>query len=175
MKTMNDIFTKWLSSGNTNSCYIEKSCYTFIMIRLEKSKNFDYLFYQKNYNHMSISNNIFEYMGIYYKQDNLLCDVQYELRDIVEGFKSIENKSEKSLLKQLGETVRYKAENLVKNDRNNLQIRELKGSHFIRVFNYNKYFAERDTREFYFNNKPILGEKDLLLEYILDPENYAKK
>lgn len=184
MEIMNDIFIKWLSSGNTNPCYIEKDWYTLIIIRLEKSKNFDYLFCQKNYNHMSISNNIFEYVGIYYKQDNSLYDVQYELRDIVEDFKSIETKSKNSLLKQLEETVRYKVENLVNNDRNNLQITELKNSHFIEVFNYTKYSAERDAREFYFNNKPIIfqcsyvakfEEKELLFEYILDPENYAQK
>lgn len=41
---MNDIFTKWLYSGDTKPCYFNFGIITFIIIRLEKNKNFDYLF-----------------------------------------------------------------------------------------------------------------------------------
>lgn len=181
---MNDIFTKWLYSGDTKPCYFNFGIITFIIIRLEKNKNFDYLFCQENYNYSSISNISFKYAGIYCKQNKSLYDIQRELKNIVEDFESMKDKSRKSLLEQLAKTVHHKVENFINNDRNNLQITELKDSEPLSRLDDIKLSANNKAREFYFNDKPIIyrcsyvhndWKEDSLLEYILYPDNYAQK
>lgn len=181
---MNDTFTNWLLSSDTSPYYFQIGITTLIITRLEKNKNFDCLFCQENYNYPSISNDSFKYAGIYCKQNSSLYDIQQELKNVIEDFESMKDKSRKSLLEQLAKTVSYKVENFINNDRNNLQITELKNSQLLNRLDDAKFYAKRTARESYFDDKPIIYhcsyihndcEEDSLLEYILDPDNYAQK
>lgn len=181
---MNDTFTNWLYSGDTNPCYLNRRMDTLIIIRLEKNKNFDYLFCQENYNYSGISDNPFQYVGIYCKQNISLYDIQRKLKDIVGNFESMEDKSKKSLLEQLKETFRHKVEDFINNDRNNLQITELKNSELLERLKETEVDARKSACKFYFDDRSIIyrcfyikhdWEEDSLLEYILDPDNYAQK
>lgn len=181
---MSDTFTKWLFSGDTHICYFQRGNGLVIIIRIEQNKNFDYLFIQENYECLSVSNTAFKYAGIYCKRDKSLYDLQRELKNIVEDFEIMKDKNRKSLLEQLAKTVRHRVENFINNDRNNLQITELKDSKILRKLEDTKFRAKEEARKVYFNAKPIIYQcsyvpdnwkEDSLLEYILDSESYAQK
>ena len=75
---MNDIFTSWLASGDIEQCCFQEKGDTYIMIRVEKAPDFEYLFCQQQDNGKGVTrNSSFKYAGIYCRKDGLLYDMQY--------------------------------------------------------------------------------------------------
>lgn len=70
---MNEIFTSWLASGDTGQCCFQEKGDTYIMIRVEKSPEFEYLFCQRQNGKNGLTRDSpFKYAGIYCKKDGLL-------------------------------------------------------------------------------------------------------
>ncbi|MEI3060725.1 MAG: hypothetical protein V8T29_08715 [Oscillospiraceae bacterium] len=54
---MNDIFTSWLASGDIEQCCFQEKGDTYIMIRVEKAPDFEYLFCQQQDNGKGVTRN----------------------------------------------------------------------------------------------------------------------
>lgn len=84
---------------------------TYIMIRVEKSPEFEYLFCQRQNGKNGLTrDSSFKYAGIYCKKDGLLYDAQYPLTNMEDGGEELRNRSEEALWRQLKAAVREKVE-----------------------------------------------------------------
>lgn len=176
-----DKFVEWLTSGDKKPFEMGKEygcqvCPYFI-IRVEKNADFDYLFCQSK----GISCKDFEFFGVYCKQDGRVYNKHYccILPEEVTG------KSTDILLKELTDTVRGKVEDMIQNDRSNLQVTEVTDPFILRNIEYLPQRVKEYARDLYLEgSEPVVFccnyikerfAEDELLAYILDPEGYAKE
>lgn len=188
-KNMNDRFSDWLSSESVGPYCIQGRGCNYILIRVEKNADFEYLYCQKRYGGIrSISNEKFEFAGIYCRKDGLLYDAGSDLTSIAEDPESLKARSAKELRKQLEAAVRAKVEAVIGNDRNNLQVTELTSLSLINALEYAyQYRAAEDARKHYLsvvdyehrafscNYVPDQWKEETLLSYIADPEGYMRE
>lgn len=186
---MNDLFSDWLSSGSAGPCCIQGRRCNYILIRVEKNADFEYLYCQEQYGGIrSISNEKFEFAGIYCRKDGLLYDAGNDLTSIAEDPEPLKARSAQSLRKRLEADVRAKVEAVIGNDRNNLQITELTSLSLIKNLEYAyQYHAAEDARKHYLsivnyehrafscNYVPAQWTEETLLSYIADPEGYIQE
>lgn len=186
---MNDIFASWLASGDMGQCRFQEKGNTYILIRVEKSPDFEYLFCQRQYNQKELTrDNSFKYVGIYCRKDGLLYDAEYDLINMEEKPEELRNRSEEVLWRQLKAAVRKKVEAAIDNDRSNLTITEVKDSSLLSRLEYAfKYTAKETARKHFLDTvdfeppafkcryDPDRWTEDMLLSCILDPEGYADK
>lgn len=184
---MNNIFTNWLASENKSPLFLKENSYKYIILKLEKNKDFDYLYCQKRWNNSSAAyREPFIYVGIYCKRNNLLYDVPYEFRDLVPESENIASKN--VLLNQMEKIVRCKVENIINNDRHNLEITQLTDKSLLEDLEmFYTYYSKREARNYFLNNEelePMVFQcsytskawtENGLLEYILDSDGYAQK
>lgn len=184
---MNDTFTNWLASGDMGQCCFQEKGDTYIMIRVEKSPDFEYLFCQQRYNGKSLTrDSSFKYAGIYCRKDGLLYDMSYPFTDMAESHEGLRNRSEEALWRQLKAAVREKVEAAIGNDRSNLIITEVTDSSLLNRLEYAlKYSAKEQARKHFLDTvdfeppvfqchyDPDRWTEDMLLSCILDPEGYA--
>ena len=108
---MNDLFSNWLASGDAGPCCFQEKGYHYILIRVEKNADFEYLFCLRQYNKDGlVRDSTFKYAGIYCRKDGLLYDIQYSLSDIVESLEGIEERSPEILREKLKKAVWEKVE-----------------------------------------------------------------
>lgn len=186
---MNDVFTSWLSSEDRGWCGFQDKGYFYIVIRVEKTPDFDYLFCQRRYREEGLlRDSAFKYAGIYCKRDGLLYDAQYELKGIEHELGTMADKSAPFLLEQLKKAVRQKVETVIGNDPANLSITELTDKDILTRMEYAcKHYAKEEARRRYLDTvdfeppvfccgyEPERWTEDSLLAYILDTESYAQK
>lgn len=186
---MNEIFTSWLASGDTGQCCFQEKGDTYIMIRVEKSPEFEYLFCQRQNGKNGLTrDSSFKYAGIYCKKDGLLYDAQYPLTNMEDGGEELRNRSEEALWRQLKAAVREKVESAIGNDRSNLTITEVTDSSLLNRLEYAlKYSAKETARKHFLDTvdfeppvfqcryDPDRWTEDMLLSCILDPESFADK
>ena len=186
---MNDTFTSWLASGDMGQCCFQEKGYGYIVIRVEKSPDFEYLFSQRRYDKEGMKrDSTFKYVGIYCRKDGLLYDVEHDLASIEDDPEPLQKRSAEALREQLKAAVREKVEAAIGNDRNSLQVTELTNSELLSRLDYvYKHSAREAARKHYLdtvgfeppvfccNYGPGQWKEDSLLAYILDPEGYAQK
>lgn len=186
---MNDIFTSWLASGDMGQCSFQEKGYSYIVIRVEKSPDFEYLFSQRRYDKEGLKrDSTFKYVGIYCRKDGLIYDAEYDLTSMEDDPEPLKRRSAEALREQLKAAVREKVEAAVGNDRGSLQITELTDSTLISQLEYTrKHGAKETARRRYLDTvdfeppvftcsyEPDRWKEDSLLAYILDPEGYAEK
>lgn len=186
---MNDTFTRWLASGDMGQCCFQEKGYGYIVIRVEKSPDFEYLFSQRRYDKEGMKrDSTFKYVGIYCRKDGLLYDAEHDLASIEDDPEPLQKRSAEALREQLKAAVREKVEAAIGNDRSNLQVTELTNSELLSRLDYvNKHSAREAARKHYLdtvdfelpvfccNYGPGQWKEDSLLAYILDPEGYAQK
>ena len=186
---MNDIFTSWLASGDMGQCCFQEKGYSYIVIRVEKSPDFEYLFSQRWYDKEGLKrDSTFKYVGIYCRKDGLIYDAEYDLTSMEDDPEPLKGRSAEALQKQLKAAVREKVEAAVGNDRGNLQITELTDSTLMSQLEYTRKHGAKETARrryldtvdfdppaFACNYEPDRWKEDSLLAYILDPEGYAEK
>lgn len=186
---MNDLFSNWLASGDAGPCCFQKKGYSYILIRVEKNANFEYLFCQRQYNKEGlVRDSTFKYAGIYCRKDGLLYDAEYDLTSMEENPEPLKLRSAEALREKLKAAVREKVEAAVGNDRGNLQVTELTDSGLVNQLEYTlNYSAKEAARKHYLDTidfeppvfschyDPDRWKEDSLLSYIADPEGYAGK
>ena len=186
---MNDIFTSWLASGDIEQCCFQEKGDTYIMIRVEKAPDFEYLFCQQQDNGKGVTrNSSFKYAGIYCRKDGLLYDMQYPFTDVAESREELRSRSEEALWRQLRADVRKKGEEAIGNDRRNLTITKITDFDLLSKLDYAlKYSAKEQARKrfldtvdfeppvFQCHYDPDRWTEDMLLSCISDPEGYADK
>lgn len=186
---MNDIFASWLASGDMGQCCFQEKGYSYIVIRVEKSPDFEYLFSQRRYDKEGLKrDSTFKYVGIYCRKDGLLYDAEHDLTSIADDPEPLKRRSAEALKECLKTAVREKVEAAIGGDRNNLQISELTDSRLISNLDYVCRYSARETaRRRYLDTvdfeppvfsccyNPDIWKEDSLLAYILDPEGYAEK
>lgn len=184
---MNDLFSSWLVSGDAGPCCFQDKGYNYILIRVEKNADFEYLFCQRQYNKEGlVRNSTFKYAGIYCRKDGLLYDAEYDLTSMEENPEPLNARSAEALRDQLKAAVRGKVEAAIGNDRKNLQITELTDGRLLNQLEYTlKYSAAEAARKHYLDTvdfelpvfscryDPDQWKEDSLLSYIADPEGYA--
>ena len=152
------------------------------IIRVRKDENFDYLFCQRQYHDPGLKRGSnLEYVGFYCKPDRTLYDVQYTIRELVDG----ESQNPKTLREALKQAVRCAVEKRIRNNRRNLQITELSTERKIERLEYcMNYEAPGEARKAYLDGDVYTATfrcgytsdtwtEDSLLAYILDPEQYV--
>lgn len=186
---MNDIFTEWLSSGDVLPCCFQEKGFRYILIRVEKNADFEYLYsLNRERKDVPTRGSSFEYAGIYYRKDGLLYDAQYSLTSIEDDPEPLRSRRAEALQELLKAAVRKKVEAAVGNDRKNLRITELTDAALLNNLDYTvrhgaKAAARRlylDTAEFeppvfHCTYTPDRWTEDSLLAYIADPESYAEQ
>ena len=186
---MNDLFSNWLASGDAGPCCFRDGGHTYIMVRIEKSADFEYLFCQQLYHKEALSRGgTFKYAGIYCRKDGLLYDIQYSFSDIAESPEAVQERSSETLREKLKEAVQEKVEAVIGNDRGNLQIAEITDSELLSRLEYIHNYDAKDTarrryldtvdfeaQTFSCHYAPDRWKEDSLLSYIADPEGYAQK
>ena len=184
---MNDLFSNWLASGDAGPCCFQEKGYHYILIRVEKNADFEYLFCLRQYNKDGlVRDSTFKYAGIYCRKDGLLYDIQYSLSDIVESLEGIEERSPEILREKLKKAVWEKVETVIDNDRSNLQVTEITDSGLLHrleyVYNYDakdtarkRYLVDFEAQVFSCHYDPDRWKEDSFLSYIADPEGYAQK
>ena len=186
---MNDIFTSWLASGDMGQCCFQEKGSSYIVIRVEKSPDFEYLFGQRRYDKEGLKRgSTFKYVGIYCRKDGLIYDAEYDLTSMEDDPEPLKMRSAEALREQLKTAVREKVEAAVGNDRSSLQITELTDSTLMSQLEYTrKHGAKETARRRYLDTvdfeppvftcsyEPDRWKEDSLLTYILDPEDYAEK
>ena len=184
---MNDLFTNWLASGDAGPCCFQDKGYNYILIRVEKNADFEYLFCQRQYNKEGlVRDSTFKYAGIYCRKDGLLYDAGYDISSMEENPEPLKARSAEALKEQLKAAVREKVEAAIGNDRKNLQITELTDSGLLNQLEYTrKYGARESARKRYLDTAdyeppvfschyvPDRWKEDSLLSYIADPEGYV--
>ncbi len=183
---MNDRFASWLASGDMGQCCLQAKGDTYIMIRVEKSPDFEYLFYQKQYGKGALTRDSFKYAGIYCRRDGLLYDMCYPFTDMDENPDDLRQRSEEALWRKLKGIVREKVEAAIGNDRSNLQITEISDGSPLAQREC-KHAAKEAARKHFLDTveyeppvfrcryDPDQWTEDALLSCILDPEGYADK
>ena len=186
---MNDLFSNWLASGDAGPCCFQDSGHAYIVVRIEKNADFEYLFCQQLYHKENLTRSgTFKYAGIYCRKDGLLYDIQYSFSDIAESTESIKERSSETLREKLKAAVREKVEAAIGNDRSSLQVTELTDSRLVNQLEYTlNYSAKEAARKHYLDTvdfepqafschyDPDHWKEDSLLSYIADPEGYAQK
>lgn len=95
---MNDLFSSWLASGDAGPCCFQEGGHGYIVVRIEKNVDFEYLFCQQLYHKENLTRSgIFKYAGIYCRKDGLLYDIQYSFSEIAEGPEAIKERSSETL------------------------------------------------------------------------------
>lgn len=188
-RAMNDTFTSWLASGDAGPCCFQDKGYAYILIRVEKNADFEYLFCQRQYNKEGlVRDSTFKYAGIYCRKDGLIYDAEHDLTSLEENPELLQKRSAEELREQLKVAVREKVEAAIGNDRRNLQIAELTDSRLLNQLEYtNKYSAKEAARRHYLDTvdfeppvfschyDPDRWKEDSLLACIADPEGYARQ
>lgn len=184
---MNEQFLSWLASNESGPCCFRENATSYIFIRVEKNADFDYLFSQSQYRDVGMTRgSSFKYAGVYFKQNGLIYDGEYDLRGICG--EELDTRSAEKMQEQLQTVVRDKVEAAIGNDRRNLQITEITDQSLLNNLEYAyKYSAKEDARKAYLDTvefekptfrcwyEPEHWTEDSLLAYILDPEGYAEK
>ena len=102
---MNDLFSSWLSSGDAGPCCFQEGGHAYIVVRIEKNADFEYLFCQQLYHKEDLSRGgAFKYAGIYCRKDGLLYDIQYNFSDIAESPEAVQERSSETLREKLKAT-----------------------------------------------------------------------
>lgn len=186
---MNDTFTRWLASGDMGQCCFQEKGYGYIVIRVEKTPDFEYLFSQRRYDKEGMKrDSTFKYVGIYCRKDGLLYDAEYDLTSLEDDPEPLQKRSAEALREQLKVAVREKVEAAIGNDKGNLQITELTDSGLLSQLTYARQHGAKeaarrqylDTEDFdppafACNYDPDRWKEDSLLAYILDPEGYTEQ
>lgn len=186
---MNDLFSSWLASGDAGPCCFQEGGHAYIVVRIEKNADFEYLFCQQLYHKENLTRSgTFKYAGIYCRKDGLLYDIQYSFSEIAEGPEAIKERSAEMLREKLKAAVREKVEAAIGNDRSNLQVAEITDSGLLSRLEYTlNYDAKETARRRYLDTvdfePPVFSchydpdhwKEDSLLSYIADPEGYAQK
>lgn len=186
---MSEQFFDWLASGDPSLCHLHTSGTSYLLLRLAKSPDFDYLFCERRYRDNGLTrDSSFKYAGIYCKRDGLLYDAQYDLKSLDHELGTMADKSAGVLSEQLKAVVRQRVETAVGNDRCNLHISELTESRLLNSLDYARQHGAKDeARKRYLDTvefeppayrcfyDPDHWTEDSLLDYILDPEGYADK
>ena len=191
---MNEELFDWLKANNKNTFAVPSSGgWQDILIRVEKNKDFDYLFRQEYASREGLCRDSkLEYCGIYNKRDGLIYAANYNLRGILENEDELQERSAKKLKDRLERDVCRLVEEMVGNDRNNLTVRtiETAGSYLTKwLEDSRKYSAATNARRLYLNTSissvPEFNyhcfyaaaewTENSLLDYILDPVGYTKK
>ncbi len=184
---MNEIFTQWLASGDGSACHLQVGRDWYIILRVEKNADFDYLFSEYQYRETGLTRQCtFDYSGIYCKRDGLIYNGQYNLRDVYG--ENVENRSAEKLSELLQKEVRQLVERRIGNDRRNLRVTEITGERDLRELeSYSKYSAAGGARNIYLlggdisdiafrcHYEPDRWTEDSLLLYILDPDGYTQR
>jgi len=192
---MNNKFANWLISNDNAPCFFEENGWTYILIRVEKDENFDYLFDQiMTYGEKDLARHqSFDYAGIYCKKDGLIYDAEYVLIHLEHDpseLSALKARSAKALGEQLSSAVQKKVKAIIGNNRSNLQITELTDKNLLQRLEYGRkydamevarrnYLATENPESKSFVISPIIRdislEGDSLLAYILDPEGYVRR
>jgi len=188
------ILSDWLS--DTGPYEYKAKEYHYSLVRVRKNENFDYLYTQRRYYHISEKNcgierrEPFEYAGIYCRRDGLVYDGSHTLESLFDDPEARTMHKAENLRNQLEFAVRKTVEAAIGNDRNNLHISELSTKYEIeRLERYQSYEAAGKARKAYLGNdddseefvlvfqcdyQPEQWTEDSLLAYILDPNSYVR-
>lgn len=186
---MNDLFSSWLSSGDAGPCCFQEKGYYYILIRVEKNEDFEYLFCLKRYEKSGlVRGSTFNYAGIYCRKDGLIYDAECALTSMEDDPEPLKRRSAEALKERLKAAVREKVEAAIGNDRSNLQITELTDSGLLSQLAYTRQHGAKETARrryldtvdfeppaFSCNYDPDRWKEDFLLAYIIDPEGYVEK
>lgn len=184
---MNDLLTSWLASEDMGLLRCQDSKYTYLFVKEKKNEQFDYLFNLRYRSGASISRGLtFKYAGIYCRQNGLVYDGNDDLQEI--SGTNMQTRMPVYLREALQRDVRHIIENMVDNDRRNLQVSEITDySLRKRVEDYQSYYAKETARKQFLENaefelpvyrcyyEPEPWTEDSLLVYILNPEGYSMK
>lgn len=184
---MNDRFANWLASGDMEQCCFEDKGNTYIVIRVEKNPEIEYLFCQRQYSQKGLTrDSSFKYVGIYCRKDGLIYDAEYDIISMEENPELLRKRSAEALREQLKAAVRGKVEAAIGNDRSNLSVAEVTDSSLLNRLEYSlKYSAKDEARKHFLDTveyeppifrcyyEPEYWSEDSLLSYILAPESYA--
>lgn len=186
---MNEVLASWLASGDMGQCCFQQKGNTYIMIRVEKCPEIEYLFCQRQYNQKGLTRDSdFNYVGIYCRKDGLIYDAGYDIINTEESPEPLRKRSAEALREQLQVTVRGKVEAAIGNDRRNLTVTEVTDSGLLNKLEYSfNYAAKKEARKCFLDTvdfeppifqcyySPEHWTEGSLLSYILDPEGYADK
>lgn len=184
---MNEIFTEWLASGDGSACHLQAGSDWYIILRVEKNADFDYLFSECQYRETGLTRQCsFDFSGIYCKRDGLIYNGQYNLREVYG--EDVENRSAEKLFELLQKEVRQLVERRIGNDRSNLRATEITGERDLRELEYyRKYSAAGGARNIYLlgedisditfrcHYEPERWTEESLLTYISDPDEYTER
>jgi len=185
---MNELFASWLTAEENGLLHFHKGSTLYIFIRVAKGAGFDYLYCQRHYNAERFTRgDSFKYAGIYYSQDSLIYDGQYDLREVCDE-DSTESRTVEALRERLKKAVRQRIEAAIGNDRNNLKVAEITDKRLLDSLDYfYKYTAKQNARSTYLDNmeveesafqcrySPDNWTEESLLSYISDPDGYVEK
>lgn len=148
---MNDTFSNWLSSGDVLPCCFQEKGFWYILIRVEKNADFEYLYsLNRERKDVPTRGSSFEYAGIYYRKDGLLYDAQYSLTSIEDDPEPLRSRRAEALQELLKAAVRKKVEAAVGNDRKNLRITELTDAALLNNLDYTvRHGAKAAARRLY--------------------------
>lgn len=184
---MNQEFAAWLKSENKDLFSVKNEHYTYLFLRLPKRPGLDYLYAQRGFHgDGTLHAGVFEFMGIYNAADGLIYNTGSYCMDNLDD--TSEERTKNCLLKRLKQDVREMVEARVGNDRKNLEVSELSDAGlFKRLEQTQQHYASERAREMYLAGgspdgnkfecqyKPKSWTEEALLDYIADPEGYAKR
>ena len=161
----------------------------YILIRVRKNVNFDYLYIQRQYYNAGIKRGSdFKYAGIFCKRNGRIYDGQYDIESLFSDTEALKERAAEAMENALKAAVRKAIESAIGNDRSNLRITELAGTRYIeRLAQFKEYSAGDHARKAYLSSNedeafefryvcgyiPDHWTEDSILAYILDPKEYV--
>lgn len=186
---MHDWIAGWLTSGDSNPCRFDDSGLSYVLIRIKKTEDFDYLFLQSCFGKNGpVWNASFDYVGIYCRKDGLLYNVKSRFIRLAGEQEFLETRSCETLREKLRASVRKKVEKIIDGDRRNLQITELTDYTLIEQLQYDLEYGAKEVARRYFldtsdsklpiftcSYSPDKFDEDSFLAYVRDPKSFVDR
>ena len=186
---MNEALMQWLTSENSSTFYSDSEKQQLLLIRVPKNEAFDYLYYLHVFSESPLKRgDSLKYAGLYQKANETVYDAQYPVRELLQGAGILVGDSAEALHTKLKDCVRSLVEVEIANDRQRLQVSELRDSqHEVRLRYYQQYTAASNARKAFLAGEDITDccfscrydpdrwTEESLLEALCDWDGYAKR
>lgn len=149
---------EWLNNPTSTKLITKGRIDSTVLIKIPLNNDFDFIYHQHHFNSDDLEiNQQLEFEGIYCQRDGCIYNPGYRLRSCCDSTSIIKEHSDKSEIKRvLSELVSARVDDIIRNDRSNLTVKEIKSDEYRRNIEYHQqYSAAREARRMFLKEKEI--------------------
>lgn len=186
-KVCRDDFQRWLGLGTAPFTIMKGEKATATLSKLEKSPSVDYLYRIAMERDNSVSwDSSLAFCGVYDRQNRALYLTKDTLRLMTDGSVPFVEEIKPSMAEAIRSGINLRVEETIKNDRNNLPVREIIDRQMLRDLQYHReYGAKSDAIRRFFNGEIPDGQfhsaykldglqESAFMSYLQDPKGFIQ-